>query len=244
MIEILKDIISHTHKLGFMNTVKITGDNESTKIDSIADDRSVVMMAQTADPQPNMQGVFGLAQMEKLKYLLDGNEYKEDATIEVVTEERNGTVLPVGIHFENKDGDFKNDYNFMNSSIVNEKVKSVKFLVPPWHVEVAPTVNAIQRFQFQAGANPEITHFLAKTEGDKLLFSFGDLGTDRGEFTFASNITGKLNKSWTWPVSNVLNILKIADGNNTTMSFSNDGALKITLDSGIATYQYIILAQA
>jgi hypothetical protein len=37
--------------------------------------------------------------------------------------------------------------------------------------------------------------------------------------------------------------LKIADVNNTTMSLSNEGALQITLDSGIATYKYIIPAQ-
>jgi hypothetical protein len=41
-----------------------------------------------------------------------------------------------------------------------------------------------------------------------------------------------------------MSILKIADANNTLMSFSNDGALQITLDSGIAVYKYIIPAQA
>jgi hypothetical protein len=42
----------------------------------------------------------------------------------------------------------------------------------------------------------------------------------------------------------VLSILKIADVNNTKMSFSDDGLLQITLDSGLATYKYIIPAQA
>jgi hypothetical protein len=42
----------------------------------------------------------------------------------------------------------------------------------------------------------------------------------------------------------ILSILKIADTNTTKMSLSNEGAIQITLDSGLATYKYIIPAQA
>jgi hypothetical protein len=65
-----------------------------------------------------------------------------------------------------------------------------------------------------------------------------------GEFIFATDVVGNLNKGWTWPVASVLAILKIADANNATLSFSNEGAMQIMLDSGIATYKYIIPAQA
>jgi hypothetical protein len=244
MKDILQDIVAHTNKLGFLNIVKVTGTEDKTLIDSMADDRSVIMYAETKTPQTDMQGVFGMPQLEKLRYLVDGKEYQEDATIEVVTADRNGETLPIGLHFENKDGDFKNDYRFMNQAIIEEKLKTVKFRGVNWHVEVSPTVNAIQRFQFQAGANTEHTTFLAKTDGDKLTFTFGDASSHGGEFVFATGVTGKITKAWTWPVNNVLSILKIADGNNTKMSFSNDGAMQIELDSGIATYKYIIPANA
>jgi hypothetical protein len=76
-----------------------------------------------------------------------------------------------------------------------------------------------------------------------LKFTFGDAASQTGgEFVFATGITGKLTKAWSWPVGSVLAILKIADVNNTMMSFSNEGALQITLDSGIANYKYIIPA--
>jgi hypothetical protein len=244
MKDILQDIVNHTNKLGFLNIVKVTGDDKKTAIDSMADDRSVIMYAETKDPQPSMQGIFGMPQLEKLRYLVEGKEYQDGAKIDVVTADRNGEILPVGLHFENKDGDFKNDYRFMNTEIINEKLKTVKFRGVNWHVEVAPTVNAIQRFQFQAGANTEHTTFLAKTDGDKLVFTFGDQSTHGGEFVFATGVTGKITKAWTWPVNAVLSILKIADGNNTKMSFSNDGAMQIELDSGIASYKYIIPANA
>lgn len=244
MQDILKDIVDHTQRLGFLNIVKITGTEDKTSIDSMADDRSVIMYAHTKDPSPDMIGNYGMPQLEKLRYLLDGKEYKENATIEVVTTERNGETVPVGLHFENKDGDFKNDYRFMNQEIINEKLKTVKFRGVTWHVEIEPSVAAVQRFQFQAGANPEHTTFLAKTDGDTLKFTFGDSASHGGEFVFATGVTGKITKAWTWPVVPVLSILKIADANNAKIGFSNDGAMHIVLDSGIASYEYIIPAQA
>jgi hypothetical protein len=244
MKSILQDIVAHTNKLGFLNIVKVTGTEDKTLIDSMADDRSVIMYAETKDPQTAMQGIFGMPQLEKLRYLVEGKEYQDGAKIEVVTADRNGETLPVGLHFENKDGDFKNDYRFMNQEIINEKLKTVKFRGVNWHVEVTPTVAAIQKFNFQAGANTEHTTFLAKTDGDKLVFTFGDQSSHGGEFVFATGVTGKLTKAWTWPVVSVLSILKIADANNAKVSFSNEGAMQIELDSGVAVYKYIIPAQA
>ena len=241
MKDILQDIVSHTQNLGFLTTVKVTGTDKGTTINSMADDRSVIMEAETAAPYLDMIGVFGMPQLNKLKYLLDGAEYKEDAKISITTATRNDEVLPVGLHFENKDGDFKNDYRFMNSEIINEKMKTVKFRGVKWDVELEPTVAAVTRFNFQAGAHNEHPTFLAKTDNGNLKFMFGDASTHGGEFIFAM---GKLDRGWTWPVLPILSILKIADVNNTKMSLSNEGAIQITLDSGLATYKYIIPAQA
>ena len=244
MKEILQDIVSHTHNLGFLNLVKITGDDTATRFDSMSDDRSVIMFAQANEVYNEMKGVFGMPQLNKLKYLLDGAEYKEDAVIDLVMSDRNGQKVPVGIHFENKDGDFKNDYRFMNTEIINEKLKTVKFRGANCDVEVTPSLQAIQRFQFQAGANSEHVTFLTKIENGNLKFIFGDQSTHGGEFVFATGVTGKLTKAHTWPVGAILSILKIADVNNCTLGISDVGALQITMDSGLATYKYIIPAQA
>ena len=130
----------------------------------------------------------------------------------------------------------------MNSDIINEKVKTVKFKGAKWDVEVTPSISSIKRFEFQASANSEHTTFLVKTQNNKLIFRFGDASSHGGEFVFHNNVEGNLTKAWTWPVLAVLNILKAADVNNCKMSISNDGALQITLDSGIAIYKYIIPA--
>jgi hypothetical protein len=244
MLDLLKDIVGHTHNLGFLDIVKVTGEDDSTKIDSMADDRSVILYGEVNAPVPEMKGVFGMPQLNKLAIHLNCPEYKENAKIDIVSAERNGVELPVGIHFENQVGDFKNDYRFMNTEIINEKLKTVKFRGVNWDITVNPSIAAIQRFALQAAANNEHATFLTKTDSGNLKFIFGDQSTHGGEFVFATNVAGSLNKAWTWPVSRVLSILKIADANNATLSISNDGAMQISLDSGIATYKYIIPAQA
>jgi hypothetical protein len=156
----------------------------------------------------------------------------------------NVTAIPTGLEFVNKDGDFKNTYQFMLTEIINEKMKTVKFRGVNWDVEVSPSLPAVQRFNFQAGANSEHPTFLAKTDSNNLKFIFGDASSHGGEFVFAQDVEGTLDRGWTWPVASVLAILKIADVNNTKMSLSNEGAIQIELDSGLASYKYIIPAQA
>jgi len=132
----------------------------------------------------------------------------------------------------------------MSTDVINEKMKTVKFRGVKWDVEIEPSVMAVQRFNFQAGANNEHPTFLAKTDNGNLKFIFGDASTHGGEFIFAQGVTGKLDRGWTWPIVPILSILKIADVNTTKMSLSNEGAIQITLNSGLATYKYIIPAQA
>jgi hypothetical protein len=242
MKDILQDIVSHTQKIGLFNIVKVTGTEEKTTIEAVTDDRTVVLQAETTDPQPEFMGLFGMPQLEKLRYLLDGKEYQEDAKISLIKDQRNGQEILTGLSFENKDGDFKNSYRFMSSEYVNEKLQSAKFKGANWDVTVSPTLNAIQRFSFQAGANSEHTRFVARTEDNALKFVFGDQGSHAGEFVFATEVTGKITKAWAWPINAVLSILKSADTNNTSMSFSNQGAMQITLDSGLGKYKYIIPA--
>ena len=58
MIDILKDIVKHTHGLGFLDLVKISGSTEGTAIDSMAEDRSVILQGSFHKPQTEMSGTF------------------------------------------------------------------------------------------------------------------------------------------------------------------------------------------
>ena len=81
MIDILKDIVKHTHGLGFLDLVKITGDSKETAIDSMAEDRSVILQGSFHKPQAEMSGTFGMPQMGKLDIHLKCPEYKDKAKI-------------------------------------------------------------------------------------------------------------------------------------------------------------------
>jgi hypothetical protein len=138
MIDILKDIVKHTHGLGFLDLVKITGTESETAIDSMAEDRSVILQGSFHKPQAEMAGTFGMPQLSKLDIHLKCPEYRDKANIKVIKGNRNGAETPVSIHFENEKGDFKNDYRFMNAEIINEKLKTVKFKGVKWDVEIEP----------------------------------------------------------------------------------------------------------
>ena len=51
MKDILQDIVKHTHGLGFLDLVKITGSESETAIDSMAEDRSVILQGNFNKPQ-------------------------------------------------------------------------------------------------------------------------------------------------------------------------------------------------
>lgn len=244
MIDILRDIVKHTHGLGFLDLVKIAGTSDETTIDSMAEDRSVILQGSFHKPQSEMVGTFGMPQLNKLDIHLKCPEYKDKAKISVLTGERNGASVPTGIHFENEKGDFKNDYRFMNAEIINEKLKTVKFKGVKWDVEIEPSVASVQRFNFQSIANTEHNSFVVRTEDGSLIFSFGDAASHGGEFVFANGVDGTLNKGWSWPVGQVLQILKLSDSAKVTLHFSNEGAMMVSVDSGLGKYQYIIPAQA
>jgi hypothetical protein len=242
MKDFLQDLVAHTHSLGFLPLVKVTASTKETKIESMAEDRSVILNASTHTPVDNLEGTFGMPNLNKLDLHLKCPEYKEGAGINVVKQNRNGEDIPTGLHFQNATGDFENDYRFMNQDIINEKLKSVKFKGSTWDVEFEPTVAAIQRLKYQAAAHTEESVFQVSTDGSNLVFSFGDASTHAGSFTFQSGITGKLKQTWSWPVNAVQSILALSG--DITMRIADAGALGITIDSGTAVYEYILPAQS
>lgn len=242
MKDILQDLVAHTHALGFIPLVKISSDDTETSIEAMAEDRSVIVQAKTKTKVDELDSVFGMPNLNILAIHLNCPEYKENAKISVVKAERNGETIPTGLHFENAAGDFRNDYRFMNTEIINEKLKSVKFKGAKWDIEFEPSVASIQRLKFQASANSDEKIFQVKTEDGNLVFSFGDASTHAGNFIFAAGIDGKLKQTWAWPVTQVMSILNL-DGNK-TMQITDSGAMQITVDSGLAEYNYILPAQS
>ena len=242
MKDFLTDIIHHTLSTGAIDIVKITGDATETKIESVSEDRKVILNAKFNEVNPDFAGVFGMPNLSKLNTILNIPEYAKDATIEIKRDQRNGVNSPTSIHFENAVGDFKNDYRFMTTEVINEKLKTVKFRGANWNITMEPSVANIQRLKFQAQANSEEKSFIAKTEGTNLKFFFGDVSTHAGNFVFQSEVTGTLTKGWSWPVNLFISILNLQG--DKSIQFSDDGVAKITVDSGLIKYEYLIPANS
>ena len=236
----LRDLVEHTYDLGCIDTVKVVGTDEDTEVFGVADDRTVVLQGKFKKPVAEFKGTFGMPNLSKLKILLGIPEYKSDAVIKIQTRDDNGE--PAGMSFTNKTGDFKNEYRFMTSEIVAEKLKTVKFRGATWNIQFSPAAAAIQRLRFQAQANADETTFQARVEGNDLKFYFGDHSTHAGNFVFHANVKGTLSQSWSWPVKQVMAILDLPG--DKIMKISDQGATEITVDSGVGVYTYLLPAMS
>lgn len=239
MRDYLLDLVEHTFDLGCIDLIKIVGDDKTTAISGLAEDLSVVVQAQFKNPVADFMGTFGMPNLNKLKILLNLQEYREGATLTIT---KKATGEPDGINFVNATGDFKNNYRFMASEIVNDKLKTAKFKGVNWHIEFEPTVAAVQRLKMQAQANAEEPNFQARTENGDLKFNFGDHSTHSGNFVFHSGVSGQLKRAWSWPVTQFISIMALSGDKK--VQISDDGAAKITVDSGLAVYEYILPAQS
>lgn len=242
MKDYLQDLITHTHGLGVVDLIKVTGTDQETAINAIAEDKSVVVSGKFKNPSVDFVGTFGMPNLGKLKTILGFDEYDENAKITVTRQNKDGVDVPTTIHFETKGSDFINDYRLMSKAIVEEKVKSVLFKGVAWNVEFEPTIAGILRLKKQATANSEEPNFTAKTDNGDLKIYFGDPSTHSGNFVFHSGVTGTLNKPWMWPVKVFQSIMDLPG--DKTVRIADAGACEITVDSGLAVYTYLLPAQA
>lgn len=238
----LQDIVKHTHGLGVFNMIKIVGTKESTTINAFdQQDKTVVLNATFKAPIAEFVGTFGMPNLDRLNTILNIPEYKDDAKISVTQKnDPDGNPVPSGVHFENKAGDFKNDYRFMTAAVINDQLKNVSMKPVKWQVEIVPTNLSIQKLKFQSMAHSDATSFSSKTENGELKFFFGDPSSHAGSFAFAT--TGAtLARQLNWPVAVVNSILSLSG--DKTMKISDEGVMEITVDSGLAIYQYKLPAQ-
>jgi hypothetical protein len=235
----LLDLIEHTHDLGCIDLVKITGDDKSTLINGLAEDKSLIVEGAFVSPVADFIGTFGMPNLNKLKILLNLDPYKENAKLDI-TRKDSGT--PDQLNFENADGDFKNSYRFMATEIISEKLKAVRMKPVTWNVEFVPTVSAIQKLKLQALANSDESNFKAKTDGKDLKFYFGDHSTHAGNFVFQPDVGGTLKREWAWPVKLIIGILDLTG--DKTVRISDEGVAQIVVNSGLAVYTYLIPAQS
>lgn len=238
----LKDIIKHTHGLGFLDMVKFIGTDTDAKIESMDHDKSVIMYGQMYQPVSDLNSTIGLSRLNVLRGYLDYQKFSEGtASVAVIKQAKDGIDVPVEIKFEGNGN--KSNYRFMSEAMVSEQIKVPPFRGATWHAVVSPTKSALSDLSYFANVLGSFeTTFIVSSDKGALYFSIGAGTNDRSVVKFADGVTHPL-KQWAYPLNQVLAILKLSGAGECTMSFSDMGALKIDIDSGIGKYEYILPAR-
>ncbi len=242
MKDYLLDLIQHTHGLGVIELIKVVGTDKETQISAMAENKSVVVTGTFNNPVSDFIGTFGMPNLGKLKTIIGFEEYDENSKITVTRTTRDNEDVPTTIHFETKNGDFINDYRLMVKAIVEEKIRTLTFKGANWNVEFEPSVAGVLRLKKQASANSEEEHFTMTTVGTDLKINFGDPSTHSGNFVFQADVKGKLAQPWKWPVKVFTAIMDLPG--DKTIKISDQGAVEITVNSGLASYRYLLPAQS
>lgn len=242
--DIVQDIVKHTAGLGFITSVKVTGTDESTTLDAMDADRTVILQAKLHNTVEEFTGEFGLGNLGFLAGVTAlGNYQTDDATVEVVARDRNGVSSPDHLMFKDADGN-TDQYRFMSKEIIEQTLQTVKFKGVEWDVTLEPTKAKVNELQQVAGIYGGIEpNFTVKTEGTDLIVTVGAAdGSFTGKRTFAQNVNGEITEGYAWPLAQVLAILKLGMSGTCVMQISKKGALMISVDSGIGKYDYILPA--
>ena len=242
--DIVQDIVKHTAGLGFITSVKVTGTDESTTLDAMDADRTVILQAKLHNTVEEFTGEFGLGNLGFLAGVTAlGNYQTDDATVDVVARDRNGVSSPDHLMFKDVDGN-TDQYRFMSKEIIEQTLQTVKFKGVEWDVTLEPTKAKVNELQQVAGIYGGIEpNFTVKTEGSDLIVTVGAAdGSFTGKRTFAQNVNGEITEGYAWPLAQVLAILKLGMSGTCVMQISKKGALMISVDSGIGKYDYILPA--
>lgn len=239
ILDSMKDIVKHTSSLGFIDMVKIVGSATEAKIEAIDADKTVVIFGDMYQPITDIDSTVGLSRLTVLKGYMD---LHSNSTVDVVKELRGPVEMPVEVKFDNESGSVAS-YRFMSEAMINEQIKVPPFKGATWNVTIIPEKKNIAELSaYQGILGGFEKRFTVSVDKGTLFFAIGSGPTDRVTVPFAKNVTGTL-KQWSYPLSQVLSILKLADSASAaSVKFSDMGAMKIDIDSGLGKYQYIIPA--
>lgn len=244
LLDAFKDIVKHTAGLGFIDMVKLVGTSTDAKVEAIDADKTVVIFGSMYQPIEGIDTTVGLSQIAVLKGYMDFPLFSGDkASTTIITELRNGVTVPTEVKFDSGHGHLSN-YRFMSETMVNEQIKVPPFKGATWNITISPEKKNITNLSyFQGVLGGFEKRFVVSVDKGVLNFHVGDGPTNRTIVPFAENVTGTMKHQWSWPLSQVLGILKLSETASTTvMNFSDMGALKIDIDSGLGKYSYILPA--
>lgn len=242
----LLDILKHTNGLGFIETVKVKGENNETHLEAISQENSVVFFGKLNDEITELNGhTVGLGRMGILQGYVNYPPFKENSGLTTIKTQTSGTVTqPAEVNFTTPDG-HNSFYRFMSQAVVDNAVNVPPFKGAAWDFELEPTKKNLKDLQYfsQILGSYEGT-FNVKIDNGKMVLGVGTDGNDRSVLPFAENVTGSMPENFRWPLAEVIGILKLGETSaSCTMKFSSQGLICIEVKSGLGVYNYYLPAR-
>lgn len=248
MQNVLKDVIRFTHELGEFDAFKVIVDNEGNgKVKSSSKDLSIIMDASLKNPIPELfnktldedkKTTVGFSRLNVLAGYLNSPIFEEKADITVNYKEASGS--PADIVFSSDQG-HTCTYRFMNPEAVKQKVKTFRLANGEIEYDISfqPSEKFVKDFQSFASILLRFSNEFSFSVNDgKLFMHLGD--DDTAKLPVCETDCEQLNSANSWPIKQVLSILKQAPSiENVTFSISDEfGMIDITVDTEYAVYAF------
>lgn len=235
--DIVLDVAKNIAGLGTFEEILVEQEADSTKFTAYPEDSTITVLASSKDKVSELPDAFGMLNLGFMVGL--SNLYRsEDSSVATGTNNKSDIDRLV---FSGKDGN-KDEYRLTPTNLM--KTKSRSFKGTTWDVVVNPSNAKISELSQRAGLYASIDpNLVATTENGKLVFTFGGAqgGGHSGKFVFADT-TQTLKRPVTLPIQSLLLALKTASQGTPVVSISEKVA-KIEFDSGVISYEYLVIAQ-
>jgi hypothetical protein len=235
--DIVLDVAKNIASLGTFEEILVEQETDSTKFTAYPEDSTLTVLANSKDKVVEFPDKFGMLNLGFLVGL-SGLYRTEDSKVATGTNAKSEIDR---LSFSGVDGN-KDEYRLTPTNLM--KTKSRSFKGTTWDVVVKPAANKISELSQRAGLYASIDpNLVASTDNGKLIFTFGGAGGGghAGKFVFADT-TQTLKRPVTLPIQSLLLALKTASQGTPVISISEKVA-KVEFDSGLVSYEYLVIAQ-
>jgi len=201
-------------------------------------DGTITMKAEAKNPVPEVEGVFGLSNLDILRGYLDiYNSYDNTTpvTLQVIDRERNGVKCLTDIKFKAK-GQSSANYRLTGEQVL-KKVLVLQNV--NWDVIMPdiPKAKVSEFSKFNSVLSSFEKRFIVGTEDDKLIFYIGDEAASTSTVKIdVGNTDRPLKSKFSYPIKEFLNIL----GNNSPiLKFSDKGVAMVTFTTDLIDYEFV-----
>lgn len=243
MREILIELLKQSAPFPIL---KVLGTDKETSVVASSECKTFIFRAFLKQHIPEFAGEFGITNLSLLKGLLEFPAYRSDLSTFNIKRRKIGEREIVE-QFEfaaGKSSKTSAIFRLTSPDLIPEITTMTG--KASWDVEFIPDRAVVTQFLKLASIHSEVSKtFVPYTDNGDLVFSVGDTNssTHSASMVFQESVTGDVTGNLQYPVGMFSTAMKLAESNPLTLSFkSRSGPMKFSIETELATYEYIIRA--